>query len=193
MLLLALVSLATAQTPPPRVPYAPYRPVAGLVFADVSEPKTYSYFHNIEFTFQLHRPAQSGYPDGFIHRAMFSSTLASFRAIEELGAIDRACHRDVRLDIYEVPVAVLNDVARFPAEFVENAARGQPPLWGYFDPRNEARAVNAIVVTPHYEAENYRIIVHEIAHYWYNTFCLDRYTKQTSEEFAIAIQTKETY
>jgi hypothetical protein len=124
---------------------------------------------------------------------MYASTLASFRAIEELGAIDRACHRDVRLDIYEVPVAVLNDPTRFPAELVENAARGQPPLSGLFDPRNEARGVNAIVVTPHYEAENYRIIVHEIAHYWYLTFCLDRYTRQTSEEFAIAIQTKATY
>ena len=190
MIVLALVAHAFAQTPatPPAVPYAP---VAGLWFPDVSELKTYGYFHDLDFTFQLHRPLQSGYPDGFIHRAMYASSLASFRAAEALGALEHACRRGTRLDIYEVSLDVLNDASRFPADFVGNPAAGRGDLLGFFDPRNDVQGMNAIVVTPVYEAENYRIIVHEIAHYWYLTFCLDRYTKQTSEEFAVQIQTEQ--
>lgn len=192
MIVLALVAHVFAQTPatPPAVPYAP---VAGLWFPDVSELTTYGYFHGLDFTFQLHRPLQSGYPDGFIHRAMYASSIASFRAAEALGALEHACRRGTRLDIYEVSLDVLNDASRFPADFVGNPAVGRGDLLGFFDPRNDVQGMNAIVVTPHYEAENYRIIVHEIAHYWYLTFCLDRYTKQTSEEFAVQIQTEQRY
>jgi hypothetical protein len=180
---LLLASLASA-----------YTPVRGLNFPNKTEVDEYHFFHGINFKFQINRQENTEYHDSLIYRAIYFSSLASWKKIEPMGAINQECNRGSLVEIFEVSENELNNPSRFPAEFIENKKLGKPSLWGYYDPRPNESGLDAIVVSPHgNDSENYRIIVHEIAHYWYDSFCLNSHTKMTSEEFAVMIQREVTW
>lgn len=167
-----------------------YEPVEGISFPNESEVEEYNFYHNIDLKYKIYRQANSGYYDSLIYDAIYSSTLASFKEIRSLGAIDKKCGKDDFIEIYEISENQLNDPSRFPSKYIGGGKTGRDPLWGYFDPRANEPGYNAIVITSHNDKSNYRVIVHEIAHHWYSEFCLDRFTKVNTEEFAIAIQEK---
>ena len=111
-----------------------------------------------------------------------------------MGLIDRECDGGNLVEIFEVSENELNNPSRFPAKYIGNKEIAKPNLWGYYDPRSSESGLDAIVVSPHgNNSENYRIIVHEIAHYWYESFCLSSHTRMTSEEFAVMIQQQVTW
>lgn len=175
---LLLASLASA-----------YTPVRGIDFPNKTEVDEYHFFHGINFKFQISRQENTEYYDSLIYRAIYFSSLASWKKIESLGAIDKECIKGDLVEIFEISEAELNNPARFPAKYIGDKDNGKPNLWGYYDPRNNESGLDAIVISAHdSDSENYRIIVHEIAHYWYSAFCLDSYTGTTSEEFAVKIQ-----
>lgn len=167
-----------------------YEPVKGISFAAKPERDEWEFFHNINLKYVIYRQENSAYSEMLMYDAIYSSSVASFKSIRSLGAIEKKCGNDDLIEIFEIPEDQLNNPARFPERFVGGGDTGKDPLWGYFDPRINEPGYNAIVLTPHMDASNYRILVHEIAHHWYSEFCLDRFTNMTSEDFAISIQEK---
>jgi hypothetical protein len=167
-----------------------YLPIANLPFTSEVKDIHNEYYHDVKFDAKVYRPASSEYDDDLVTKAIYLSTYHSFHKIEALGLIDRQCTRGIQLDIFEIPESELNNVSRFPAEYVENPATGATKLWGFFDPRNDTPFVNAIVVSPQSREQDIKILAHEIAHYWYANFCVSYSTKQTSEEFAREIEGK---
>jgi len=165
-----------------------YEPVEGISFPNESEVEEYNFYHNIDLKYKIYRQANSGYYDSLIYDAIYSSTLASFKEIRSLGAIDKKCGKDDFIEIYEISENQLNDSSRFPSQYVGGGNTGRDSLWGYFDPRPAEPGYNAIIITPHADKSNYRVMVHEIAHHWYSEFCLERFTNLDSEEFAVKIQ-----
>lgn len=170
-----------------------YDPVAGIDFPNKSVIKEYGFYHGIDFRFQLNRQSNTGYFDQLIYRAIYDSSLASFQTIETYGYLDRQCAPNEFLEIFEISEIELNNPNRFPAKFVENYSEGRGSLLGFYDPRNSESYIDSIVITPQHNAESYRIIVHEIAHYWYARFCLQDRVSITSEEFAVKIQTRAVW
>ena len=170
-----------------------YEPVEGINFSTKTSVEEFHFFHNIKLKFSISRQENSSYYDELIYRAIYTSSVVSFQKIQSLGAIDKRCVDNDLLQIFEISEAELNDPSRFPREFTGGGTTGKAPLWGYFDPRVNEPGYNSIVVSPHSEESNYRIMVHEVAHHWYSTFCLDSYTKITSEEFANLVQEKATW
>jgi len=170
-----------------------YDPVAGINFPSKSIIEETNFYHGITFKFQLNRQSNTGYYDQLIYRAIYESSVASFNEIEKFGLIERQCNPNEFLEIFEVSESQLNDPKRFPADFVGDLSAGRGSLLGFYDPRNSENYRDAIVITPHDNAESYRIIVHEIAHYWHARFCLQDHITTSSEDFALKIQSKVTW
>jgi hypothetical protein len=176
-LLLLISSLALA-----------YEPVNGISFPNVTKVEEYDFYHNIRFRFQLYRQKNTQYFDNLIYRGIFSSSLAAWKRIEKIGAINKQCGSDI-LEIFEISEAQLNNPKRFPEGFIGHPEQGVPNLWGFFDPRTSEPGYDSIVVS--YQGAdkiNFKLIVHEIAHYWYSSFCLENYTIATSEQFATVVE-----
>lgn len=169
-----------------------YAPVDNLPFKQVTEVNI-EYYHNIVFEAVVYRPQHSGYSDALINNAIYASSSNSLAKIESMGLIYNECEKGTKLEIFEISDVELNNINRFPAKYVGNPITGIGMMWGYFDPRPTESSINSIVVTPHRVEENFKILAHEIAHYWYYNFCVYDYTKQTSEEFAKEIEQKVSY
>lgn len=170
-----------------------YEPVKGINFPNKTEVEEFEFINNIKLKYVIYRQNDTAYFDRLIYDAIYSSTLASFKQIRSLGAIDKKCGKDDLIEIFEVSEDQLNDPARFPEKFTGGGNTGKDPLWGFFDPRINEYGYNAIVVSPHSEKISHRVMAHEVAHHWYSEFCLDRFTKMTSEQFAESIQEKLTW
>jgi len=171
-----------------------YTPVRGIDFPNKTEVKEYHFYHGINFKFQINRQENTEYYDSLIYRAIYFSSLASWKKIEPIGIIDHQCNPNSLVEIFEISETDLNNPTRFPAEFIGSKQKERGNLWGYYDPRSSEIGLDAIVVSPHQDdAENYRIIVHEIAHYWYDAFCLGSKLNINSEEFAVEIQQEVTW
>lgn len=170
-----------------------YEPVEGIRFSTKTPVEEFDFYHDIKLKFSISRQENSNYYDELVYRAIYSSSVVSFQKIQSLGALNNRCVNNDLLEIFEVSENQLNDPSRFPREFIGGGQTGKPALWGYFDPRVEESGYNAIVLSPHSEESNYRILVHEVAHHWYSVFCLDSYTKISSEEFANLVQEKATW
>ena len=166
-----------------------YEPVNGISFANITNIEEYNFYHNINLKLKLYRQKNTEYFDALIYRGIFSSSLASWKRIEKIGVIDKECSPSDLLEIYEISEAQLNNPHRFPYDYIGHPEKGIPNLWGFFDPRVSEPGYDSIVVSYHGDNKvNYRLIVHEVAHYWYSSFCLEHYTSQTSEDFALAIE-----
>jgi hypothetical protein len=177
-LLLLISSLALA-----------YEPVNGISFANITNIEEYNFYHNIGFKIKIYRQKNTEYFDSLIYKGIFSSSFSALKRIEKMGRIDDECSPSDLLEIYEISEAQLNNPKRFPDEYIGHPERGLPNLWGYFDPRSSEPGYDSIVVSYHGENNvNFRLIVHEVAHYWYSSFCLAYHISQTSEEFAVAIE-----
>jgi hypothetical protein len=164
-----------------------YAPVDNINFKSPEEINI-SFYNDINFKASFYGSENSKYSKKLINSAVYTSSYESLSRIESLGLLDKQCEKDVKLEIFEISNEQLNDPKRFPPEYVENKLKGSPPLLGFFDPTNNENKYNAIVVSPHSFEENFKILSHEIAHYWYNRFCLFQYLNETSENFAREIE-----
>lgn len=171
-----------------------YTPVNGISFPNQTQIEEYDFYHGIKLKIKLYRQKNTEYYDNLIYRGIYSSSLSAWKRIEKLGMIDRECNPSDLLEIFEISETQLNNPKRFPLEYIGNPAAGVPNLWGYFDPRASEPGFDAIVVSNHgSNSINFRLIVHEIAHYWYSSFCLAYHTEMTSEQFAISIEKEVTW
>jgi hypothetical protein len=165
-----------------------YTPTQGISFEEKTPVEEFKFVGNTKLKIQTYRQENSPYYNELFYRAIYSSTVVSLRKIQSLGALNKKCSPNDLLEIFEISEDQLNDSTRFPKEFVGGGNTGREKLWGYFDPRVSEPGHNSIVLSSHDKSSNYRILVHEMAHHWYATFCLERYTKLSSEEFAITVQ-----
>jgi len=170
-----------------------YEPVDGISFKTIEPVEQFEFIDNTYLKIESYRQENSTYYDELFYKAIYSSTVASLREIQSLGALHDKCTKNDLLQIFEISEAELNNPNRFPSRFIGGRDTGRAPLWGYFDPRIDEPGYNSIVISPHDKSSNYRILVHEVAHHWYSTFCLENYTKLTSEEFATMIQDKAVW
>ena len=170
-----------------------YEPIEGLTFERLTPVEEFDFVGDTKLTITTYRQQNSFYYDELFYKAIYSSTVVSLKKVQSLGALHKKCAEDDMVEIYEISEKDLNDPARFPKEFIGGQGNGRGSLWGYFDPRISEPGYNAIVLSPHSESENYRILVHEIAHHWYATFCLERYTNITSEDFAVSVERQATW
>ena len=165
-----------------------YEPVKGIDFPLKNEVEEFNFNYGVNLKFTVNRQSEENYPDQLLYKAIYSSTVVSLRMVESLGAIYQRCNANETIEIYEVSEEDLNNPARFPEIFENNLKPKDAPVWGYYDPRSKESNLDAIVISPQFDSANYRIVVHEMAHYWYSSFCLDRYTSLSTEEFAVAVQ-----
>lgn len=166
-----------------------YAPVDGMNFPNKSGVIDARFTNDIELRYEVFRPEAAHYTEELIQKAIYEATVSSMFEIQKIIPLERRCEgsSDNFLEIYEIDSADLNDSSRFPEKYVGNQSENRGPLLGFYDPRPYEAKVDAIVVSDHGEKANYTIMVHEVAHYWYNTYCLSRYTEITSEEFALKI------
>lgn len=164
-----------------------YTSVDGLDISHKSEVIDIRFTDGVELRYQVYQPEAAHYSKEMIAKAVGLATVDSMFEIQKLMPLGRRCNPDNFLQIYEIDITALNDPSRFPEEFLGNPLENRGPLWGYYDPRPYEDKVDAIVVSDHGAEENYRIMTHEVAHYWYNTYCVGRYSAITSEEFATKI------
>lgn len=162
-----------------------YHPVDGIFLTPTTPIKVLQITESDNISYSVARMPKTAYSDSLIQKSILDSSLASIEIIQSITGGIRACRPAEVLEIFELPVSELNNHSRFPAEYT-NSRPGE--AWGYFDPRRDEKNINSIIVTPHTEYEDYQILTHEVAHHWYSAYCLDQYTKQTSEEFALQIQ-----
>ncbi len=182
LILLSLIRVAIA-----------YEPVKGINLPVVTEEEEYHFFEDIKLKFQIYQPENYKYDGILLNRAILAGTASSLLQIKKMNLLYNRCYFDEKLEIYEISEKELNNPNRFPKEYIGNSSGTKPSLWGYHDPRNNEPGYDAIVISPHSKEINYRIMVHEIAHYWYAAFCLQDRINISSEEFAIMIQEKEKY
>ena len=179
-MLTALLLVAAAHADPP------YARVAGL---DLSVRTLYQFAllsDGESLTYNVYQPEGAAYPLDMVEAAVAASSATSVSQIHAIAPSARPCsHRS--LDLYEIAVVSLNDPARFPERFLGNPLEGRGPLWGYFDPSAGGSPVDVIVVSDHGAFEDRRILEHEVAHRWYAAYCMDSYTRMTSEEFAVRV------
>ncbi len=166
-----------------------YPPVDGIPFA-TREEQVFGSSPN-QTRFELSRQQNSEYSDALIAQAIEASSRLSMIAIFKADPNRRQCSVGDTVELYEVSVGTLNDPSRFPAKFMADYAEGRGPLWGFYDPRAAESRIDSIVVSSHGLSEDYHILVHEMAHYWYAVYCMNYVGQQTSEQFAemIADQT----
>jgi hypothetical protein len=160
-----------------------YQPVDGISFSATVEKNTIQITEKNKISYSMTRMQKTSYSSSLVAKSIADSSLESIRSIESRFEGIDPCRPSEYLEIYEINSSELNNSFRFPLVYATSSE-----VWGYFDPRRDERAINSIVVTPHTEYENYQILTHEVAHHWYSAYCLDEYTSQTSEEFAIQIQ-----
>lgn len=170
-----------------------YTPVEGLDLPIKSEVIDTKFTNGVELRYRTSQISGPQYSKEMVSKAIYIATVDSMFEIQKLMPLEKRCEPDNFLEIYEIKESDLNDSTRFPERFVGNPSENRGPLWGYYDPRPYENKVDSIVVSNHGDRENYRIMVHEIAHYWYNTYCLDSFSTMTSEEFALRIQGQSSW
>ena len=184
-MLLALIVSASA-----------YTPVDGLDLSNKSEVISAKFTDGVELRYQV---SQSASPETahlskeMMSKAVGIATVSSMFEIQKLTPLKYQCDRGNLLEIFEISEKDLNDPSRFPKQYIYDPEKGQGPLWGYYDPRPYEDKVDSIVISNHGDQQNYRIMVHEIAHYWYSAYCLERYSSMTSEQFATKIAGESTW
>jgi hypothetical protein len=160
----------------------PYSPIKDIYFSKNIENKTilaegsslsYSFFRKEKTTYSLEMS----------RKAILASSVASLKEIRVIKKDIMPCRPDDHLEIYELSTSQLNNKDRFPETYIY-----KKDIWGYFDPRPDEVKINSIIVTQQSEFNNFQILTHEVAHHWYSSYCLEEYTKMTSEEFAVKIQ-----
>jgi len=159
-----------------------YEPVKDILFSSLIEKNTIKIKDNT-LNYSFYKKEKTVYPTNLANNGIYNSSSASLKKIEEINPNAAPCRPNEYLEIYEISLSELNEEKRFSMDFFN-----QSGIWGYFDPRRDEKKIDSIMVTQHSLFNNFQILTHEVAHYWYSAYCLERYTIMTSEEFAREIQ-----
>lgn len=126
--------------------------------------------------------AEYGYTIDFIESYLISTSEKLHNWFNQKKYPIKDCRKEEALDIYSVPLNILNDRTRF--HDFDGARNEDIIIWGLFDSIQNDNTKSAIVLTDNGIQNNINILNHEIAHYWYHRYCLDIFTDLTTEQFA---------
>jgi len=117
----------------------------------------------------------------------FSERILAY--VRELRLTPRSCRQENLLEIYEVPLSVLNDPDRFTRWQEYNP--GVYQIWGLYDSRDNEPGLSAIIITDQYSWQDINF-GHELAHYWQDRLCLTS-DYNSNEDFAEGFERKISY
>ena len=172
---------------------AGYSPISGIEFKDSYEEDKMSFYNNIEIKYQINLLDESGYTKQLIDKAIYTSSALSLNEIKRLDGVMPKYDKNDYIEIYEVTEAELNNQGRFPVDYIKSLLPNDRALWGYYDPRISESEIDSIIISSHGTESNFKIVVHEIAHYWYEAYRIDRLGKISSEDFALKVQEQSNW
>ncbi len=165
-----------------------YSMMDGLSFPGETLSINYNFSDDANLHLKAYRQLHSAYSNEMIYHSIYESSLASLKKIESFG-ISQQCDPDNFLEIYEITEAQINMSNHHPKSLDTNLTEYVGSIWGYFDPRLYEKKIDSIVVSQHDDKINSTILSHEIAHYWYSSYCVSEHNPGlSSEEFAVEIQ-----
>lgn len=156
-----------------------YRPIRGL-----------SVVKSVEFTFEsdgYFSNVESYVETGtFVSESLLKDNIVKgtnevFSFLKEKDITYVQCRPKPSLEIFITKKITLNDKNRFP-QFKDKK------IVGLYDPVVEEPFFAAIVVSEQDSYSFSETVIHEVAHYWYDRLCLDRYSKYGTEQFAQIIE-----
>ena len=160
-----------------------YEPVSGIQFQDFVQRNSIKINNANTIEYSFYRLKNTGYPIQLSNRGIQLSSIQSLREIGKIKPGLAQCRKNEKLEIFEILPDQLNEEDRVPEGYFSSGN-----MLGYFDPRASESEVDSIVLTKNSQFINFQIITHEVAHHWYSSYCLEQYTKMTSEEFAQKVQ-----
>jgi hypothetical protein len=144
----------------------PYKAVDGLDFKDV---KSSVEIEQHDVSYELHLQG-SGYTADWLSRNLTTTSEKLVEYAESKNYRTLECRPVGKLDIYVISFDVLNNRDRFN-DYAD--AESGMPIWALFDSRKEDPQAAAIMLTDHGAEHNFRLLAHEVAHYWAYRFCWD--------------------
>ncbi len=108
-----------------------------------------------------------------------TQAIFSFAEFHDLRRLE--CSNDLKLEIYEVGMKILNDKTRFS----KYQNMGNLSAWGLYDPRPFQPSISTMILTNHGDRWNKVTIAHELSHYWFDRLCWNRLWEKSPEDFAM--------
>lgn len=160
---------------------APYKAVNGLSFEETEGTVK---IEKLNLDYKLHIQKSQYTADWLLtNLTAASEKLVKYAESKDYRTIE--CRPVDDLDIYVVDFNVLNNRERF--DNYAGAESGMP-IWALFDSRKDEPTTSAILLTDHGEKHNFRLLAHELAHYWSYRFCWDFYHDIEPEKMAVEFE-----
>lgn len=163
---------------------AEYTPLRDLSFT-LKERASVS-VHGYAFEYEFYILDGKSNTNYISHANNFSKLILEYS--QSYGLPLKECKPSGNVEIFEVDVTILNDVNRFG-----NWKDPADTVWGLYDSIMFQPNDSAIMITDHGSETNNLIFAHELAHYWFDRFCWDRYWTLDSEAFAKEAQSYVSY
>jgi hypothetical protein len=113
------------------------------------------------------------------------SFLFSERKIEDLGLSKNDCKDDLNIHLVQSSIDTLNS-GQFDLWKTING-NNLSTIHGFYDPTINVYRNSVIAFVPHIKASD-AIFVHEMAHYWFDRFCIYNQSSIGTETFAKAVE-----
>lgn len=117
---------------------------------------------------------------GYISESIRVSSEISIDKIR--STFEVSCDKNKDLEIYQVNFDILNT-----PNLITSEKKFLGLMWGFFDPRRGNTEKTAILIATHTINSNHVIIAHEVAHYWYERYCISS-SSISSEDFAKIVE-----
>ncbi len=118
----------------------------------------------------------------FVKSEVQKSTELIFKFAELKGLKTIEVLPNLKLEIFQVSMDLLNDRQRFP----EYQNMTNLSIWGLYDPRSLSEA--SIMITDHGSNWTKLTLAHELSHYWFDRFGWQRLWKKDPESFALEFE-----
>lgn len=159
-----------------------YKPLVDQKFETCTSSHFEVEYKNKSFPLAYTFCSQGNIPNENIHSQIESSTKDVFKFVDHLKFSPQECLSNRELHIYDVSVETLNDKGRFDGWQKQNV--GTEVIWALYDPMVTEPSVSSIMLTEHKDW-NEILFAHELSHYWYDRFCINREWDKSAEQFAL--------
>jgi hypothetical protein len=110
----------------------------------------------------------------------------SIKKMQSLGVARSDCKQGLKVNIIQIDGNTLNDDTRFGSWRSINGSRLRT-MYGIYDPTPESDD-NSVLLFSLAAPSSDGVLVHEMAHYWYDRFCVYNNSSIKTEEFAKSVE-----
>lgn len=114
------------------------------------------------------------------------SFILSTKKMQSLGVARSDCKQGLKVNIVQIDGDTLNDDTRFGSWRSVNGSRLRT-MYGIYDPTPESDD-NSVLLFSLSAPSSDGVLVHEMAHYWYDRFCVYNNSSIKTEEFAKSVE-----